>query len=50
VGDYFGDDFAVGSQYKPQHAMGAGMLRTHINEHLVRADVEFDDTGIFNDC
>ena len=44
----FGDDFAVGPQHQPQHAVRAGMLRPHVDEHFVRADVEFDDAGIFN--
>ena len=46
----FGDDFAIGPQHEPQHAMRARMLRPHVDEHLVRADVEFDDAGIFNGC
>ncbi len=41
-----GDDFAVGPQHQPQHAVRAGMLRSHVDQHFVRADVEFDDAGI----
>ena len=44
----FGDDFAVGPQHQPQHAVRARMLRAHVDEHLVRADVELDDAGIFD--
>ena len=43
-----GDDFAIGPQHEPQHAMRARMLRPHVDEHLVRADVELDDAGVFN--
>ena len=46
----FGDDFAVGPQHQPQHAVRAGMLRSHVHEHLVRADVELDDAWIFDGC
>ncbi len=42
----FGDDFAVGPQHQPQHAVRAGMLRAHVDQHLVGADVELDDPGI----
>ena len=38
-----GDDLAVGPQHQPQHAVRAGMLRPHVDEHLVGADVELDD-------
>ena len=41
-----GDDFAVGPQHQPQHAVRAGMLRAHVDQHLVGADVEFDDARI----
>ena len=40
---HLGDDLAVGPQHQPQHAVRAGVLRTHVDEHLVGADVEFDD-------
>ena len=40
------DDFAVGPQHQPQHAVRAGMLRAHVDQHLVGADVELDDAGI----
>ncbi len=46
----FGNDFAIGPQHEPQHAMRARMLRAHVDEHFVRADVELDDAGIFNGC
>ena len=42
-----GDHFAVGPQHQAQHAVRAGMLRSHVDEHLVRADVEFDHLGLF---
>ena len=38
-----GDDLAVGAQHQPQHAVRAGVLRPHVDEHLVGADVELDD-------
>ena len=41
-----GDDLAVGAQHQPQHAVRAGMLRPHVDEHFVRADVELDDRGV----
>ena len=41
-----GDDLAVGPQHEPQHAVRAGMLRAHVDEHLVGADVELDDARI----
>jgi len=40
------DDFAVGPQHQPQHAVRAGMLRPHVHQHLVGANVEFNDAGI----
>jgi hypothetical protein len=46
----FRNDFAIGPQDEPQHAVRARMLRAHVHEHLVRADVELDDSGIFNSC
>ena len=42
----FGDDLAVGPQHEPQHAVRAGVLRPHVDEHLVGADVELDDGGV----
>ncbi len=39
----FGNDFAVRAQHEPQHAMRARMLRPHVDEHLVSADVELDN-------
>ncbi len=41
----FADDLAVGPQHQAQHAVRAGVLRPHVDEHLVGADVEFDDAG-----
>ena len=41
-----GDDLAVGAQHEPQHAVRAGVLRPHVDEHLVGADVELDDGGV----
>ena len=43
---HFGDHFAVGPQHQAQDAVRAGMLRPHIDQHLVRAHVEFDGLGI----
>jgi hypothetical protein len=43
------DDLAVGPQHQPEHAVRAGMLRPHVDEHLVRADVELDDPRIVVD-
>jgi hypothetical protein len=40
------NDFAVGPQHQPQHAVRAGMLRAHVDQHLVGADVELDDARI----
>ena len=37
------DDFAIRLEHEPEHAMGAGVLRPHIDKHLVGADVELDD-------
>ena len=42
----FGHHFAVGPQRQPQHAVRAGMLRAHVDEHLVRLDVELDGFGL----
>ena len=36
------DHFAVGPQHQPQHAVRARMLRAHVDQHLVAAEVEFD--------
>ena len=43
---HFRHDLAVGPKHEPEHAVRAWMLRPHVDEHLVRADVELDDTGI----
>jgi hypothetical protein len=40
---YLRHDFAVGSQHQSQHTMCAWVLWTHVDEHFVRSDVEFDD-------
>src|SRR5262249_59721224 len=37
------DHLAVGPQHQPQHAVSAGVLRAHVHQHFVGADVEFDD-------
>ena len=42
------DNFTISSQQQSQHAMCAGMLRSHIDEHFVCANVEFNNPGIFN--
>ena len=36
IGNRFADHFAVGLDYKAQHAVGAGMLRPHADGHLFR--------------
>ena len=41
------NDFPVRPEEQAQHAVRAGMLRPHVDEHLVGADVEFNDAGIF---
>ena len=46
----FRNDLAVGPQHQPQHAVRAGMLRAHVDEHLVGANVEFDDPRIVDIC
>ena len=43
------DDFTIGSQHQPQHAMRARVLRPHVDEHLVGTDVELDDPRIVFD-
>ncbi len=43
----FRNDFAIGPQHQPQHAMRAGMLRAHVDQHLVGANIELDDPRIF---
>ena len=43
------DDFAVGLEEQPKDTVGRGMLRPHVDEHLVGADVEFDFAGIFDE-
>jgi hypothetical protein len=45
-----GDDLAVGAQHQPQHAVGAGVLRPHVDEHLVGADVELDEPEVDGAC
>ena len=42
----FADHFAVGPQHQPQHAVRAGMLGAHVDQHFVAAEVEFDQIGI----
>ena len=46
VGFHLGDNLAVGPKHEPQHAMGARMLRPHVDQHLVGADVELDDPRV----
>ena len=43
-------DLAVGPQHEPEHAVRGWMLRAHVDEHLVGADVELDDGLILNGC
>ncbi len=44
---HFGDDLAVGAQDEAEHAMGAGVLRAHVHQHLVGPNVELDDGLVF---
>src|SRR5207249_11461313 len=46
VRHHFGDQLAVGAQHQAQDAVRAGVLRAHVDEHLVGADVELDDGGV----
>ena len=43
VGSDFRDHLAVGAQDEAQHAVRAGVLRTHIDQHLIGSDIELDD-------
>ena len=43
---HLGDDLAVGPQYEPEHAVRTRVLRSHVDEHLVGADIELDNGGI----
>jgi hypothetical protein len=45
----FRNDLAVGSQHQPKHTVGARVLRTHVDEHFVGANVELDDARIVGD-
>jgi iron complex outermembrane receptor protein len=38
---------AVGTQDQTQHAVRAGMLRSHVYQHFVGPDIELDNPGIF---
>jgi hypothetical protein len=40
---HLGDNFAIGSQHKPQDAMRTGVLRPHVDQHLIGADIELND-------
>ena len=40
---HFRDNFAIRPQDESQHAVSAGVLRTHVDKHLVRPDVKLDD-------
>ena len=40
------DDFTVGAQHQSQYPVGAGMLRTHIDQHFIGANIELDDSLI----
>ena len=47
----FRDHLPVGAQHQPQSTVRAGMLRTHVDQHLIGADVELDDGGVLlNGC
>ena len=49
VGLHLRHDFAIGAEHEPEHAVRARMLRPHVDEHLVGADVELDDPRIVVD-
>ena len=49
VGLHLRHDLAVGAEHQPQHAVGARVLRPHVDEHFVGANVEFDDPRIVVD-
>ena len=44
---HFVDNFAVGAQQKSQHTVSTRVLRSHVDEHFVGADVKFDDARVF---
>src|SRR5207247_10433077 len=46
VRHHLGDQLAVGAHHQAENAVGAGVLRAHVDEHPVGADVELDDGGI----
>ena len=42
-------DFSIGPQQQPQHAVSTRVLRAHVDEHLVRTNVELNNAGVFED-
>jgi hypothetical protein len=42
----FGDHFAVGPQHQAEHAVGARVLRAHVDQHFVGPNVELNDPRI----
>ena len=44
------NDLAVGAQYQAEHAVRAGMLRSHVDEHLVGTNVKLYDGWVLNSC
>jgi hypothetical protein len=49
VGLHLRHDLAVGPKHQSQHTVRARVLRTHVDEHFVGANVEFDDPRIVVD-
>ena len=41
-----GNNFTVSAQYQSQYAVRAGMLGSHVNQHFIGANIEFDDALI----
>jgi len=47
VGNHLADHLTVRPQQQTQHAMGARMLRPHVDQHFVGTNIELDNAGIF---
>ena len=50
VGRDFRYDLAVSPEDQPQHAVRAGMLRPHVDEHFVGTDIVLDDALVADLC
>src|SRR5262249_37726641 len=44
----FRDHLTVGPQHQAEHAVRAGVLRSHVDEHFVGADVKLDDGRVLS--